>query len=422
MLVRSELSVDVRATATCAVCSRFVQDLRKTRAIPSTCLGMRDALNRRMDFKKLRFSIAVALSVVTIAACKSNAKDAENNANVAPAVPVPSGVTAPSEPAAPVLDLAQARAMFKPLPARFDVPSNPPTPAQIALGRMLYYENRLSKAQELSCNSCHQLDKGGVDGVQFSSGHKGQLGGRNSPTVFNAAGQVAQFWDGRAPTVEEQAKGPILNPVEMAMPDPAHVLKVLRSIPGYVTAFKQAFPADKDPISYDNFGKAVGAFERGLVTPTAFDEFLAGKDDALSPQARDGLARFMSTGCATCHNGVLVGGAMYMKLGVVTPYQNQKDQGRFDLTKNEGERMFFKVPTLRNVAVTAPYYHDGSIADLPTAIKTMAQLQLGKTLSDADTASIVTFLQTLSGPVAADYITKPVLPPSGRTTPKPDPS
>ena len=377
-------------------------------------LGTRNAANSAMGSIKLGvpISVAVTLAFSVVVGCKSKPKAAVE--------PAPSVVTAPVAAAAPTLDLVQARAIFKPLPTRFDSATNQATPAKIALGRMLYYETRLSKAQELSCNSCHQLDKGGVDGVQFSTGHKSQLGGRNSPTVFNAAGQVAQFWDGRAPTVEEQAKGPILNPVEMAMPDPAHVLVVLRSIPGYVAAFKQAFPADKDPISYDNFGNAIGAFERGLVTPTAFDAFVAGKDDALSPAARDGLALFMTTGCATCHNGVLVGGAMYMKLGVTAPYQNQKDQGRYDLTKNEADRMFFKVPTLRNVAATAPYYHDGSVTDLTTAVQTMAQLQLGKTLSASDTASIISFLQSLSGSVAADYIAKPMLPPSGATTPKPD--
>lgn len=318
------------------------------------------------------------------------------------------------------LDLEQVRALFAPLPSRFDTPDNPATPPKIALGRMLYFDPRLSKAQELSCASCHDLARGGADNAQFSKGHKGKLGGRNAPTVFNAAGQIAQFWDGRAPTVEEQAKGPVLNPVEMAMPDPAYVTTVLRSMPDYVSAFAAAFPGEKDPITYDNFGRAIGAFERGLATPTRFDELLAGKSDALDPPEQAGLAVFMRTGCATCHRGPLLGGTMYMKVGLVEPYTNTTDQGRFAITKQDADRMFFKVPSLRNVADTPPYFHDGAIADLPTAVATMGRLQLGKKLTEAEKASIITFLRTLSGKPAADYIAKPKLPASGPHTPKPD--
>jgi cytochrome c peroxidase len=352
------------------------------------------------------------LAGAALVACKSDK----------PAPPGPVSAPAPPAvaPAAPVLDVAQARATFAPLPARFDAPSAPASAAQIALGRMLYFENRLSKGQDLSCASCHRLDGGGVDNEQFSRGHKGQRGGRNAPTVFNAAGQIAQFWDGRAADVEAQAKGPVLNPVEMAMPDQGHVVTVLKSMPAYTLAFEAAFPGEADPVTYDNFGRAVGAFERGLTTPTEFDRFLAGADDALAPPVRDGLARFIATGCTTCHNGPLVGGSMYMKLGMVEPYANAQDQGRFDLTKNEADRMVFKVPSLRNVADTRPYFHDGAVADLPTAIRQMGRLQLGKQLSDDDVASIARFLQALSGAPPPAYIAKPPLPPSGPTTPKPD--
>lgn len=324
------------------------------------------------------------------------------------------------EPPPPELDLAQVRAVFTPLPLRFDTPANPATPEKIALGRMLYFDARLSKGQDLSCASCHDLDRGGADVGAFSKGHQGKLGGRNAPSVYNAAGQIAQFWDGRAPTVEEQAKGPVLNPVEMAMPDPAYVTNVLHSIPGYATAFANAFPGEADPITYDNLGRAIGAFERGLVTPTRFDALLAGNDDALAPAERAGLALFVRTGCASCHHGALVGGTIYMKLGVVEPYGNAKDQGRFDLTKRADDRMVFKVPSLRNVAETSPYFHDGSITDLPTAVKTMARLQLGVALTDGDATSIVTFLHALSGKPAADYIARPELPSSSSRTPKPD--
>ncbi|MCX5746539.1 MAG: c-type cytochrome [Proteobacteria bacterium] len=357
--------------------------------------------------------LSFGLAMATLAACERKKVEP-------PPSPAATTTTAPPATVRPTFDPVAARATFKPLPARFDSPTNPATPARIALGRMLYLDARFSKAQELSCASCHKLDQGGVDNARFSTGHKGQLGGRNAPTVFNAAGQVAQFWDGRAADVEEQAKGPVLNPVEMAMPDPAYVLRVLRSIPGYVTAFAQAFPGEPDAITYDNFGRAIGAFERGLVTPTRFDAFLAGDDAALTGAERDGLARFMATGCTTCHTGALLGGSMYMKLGLVAPYENTKDQGRFDLTKSEADRMVFKVPTLRNVADTAPYFHDGGIADLPTAVRTMGRLQLGKQLADEEVDAIVGFLKTLSGAPAADYIATPKLPPSGPRTPPPD--
>lgn len=363
-----------------------------------------------------RFVAAGLVLIVSLLGCKREGKHAAPTLSGA-ATPGPVATMATVK--AP-LDPAQVHALFTPLPSRFETPANPATPEKIALGRMLYFDPRLSKGHDLSCASCHNLEKGGADVGRFSKGHKGQLGGRNAPTVFNAAGQIAQFWDGRAPSVEEQAKGPVLNPVEMAMPDPAYVTNVVKSIPGYVKAFSQAFPGQKDPITYDNFGRAIGAFERGLVTPTRFDALLAGKDDALGSAEREGLAQFLRMGCADCHNGPLVGGSMYMKLGLFGPYENTKDQGRFDLTKDEADRMYFKVPILRNVADTAPYFHDGSIPDLATAVKTMARLQLGKPVSDGEVASIVTFLRTLSGTPTAGYIAKPKLPPSGPKTPKPD--
>jgi cytochrome c peroxidase len=363
---------------------------------------------------RLAFTLLVAAS--TLGACEREPRRAP---------PPAAAITPPAAAAvtvAPTLDLKLARRLFQPLPSRFDNPANPATPAKIALGRMLYFEPRLSKAQDLSCASCHRLDKGGVDNERFSKGHRGQLGGRNAPTVFNAAGQLAQFWDGRAPDVEAQATGPVLNPVEMAMPSPDHVLRVLRSIPGYVTAFAAAFPGQASPITPDNFGRAIGAFERGLVTPTRFDDLLAGNDRALDASERDGLARFISVGCVGCHAGVLVGGAMYMKLGLVQPYATAKDQGRFDLTKLEADRMFFKVPSLRNVADTAPYFHDGSIADLPTAVREMGRLQLGKVLGPQDVGAIVLFLRTLSGAPPKDYVVAPRLPTAGPKTPRADPS
>ena len=207
--------------------------------------------------------------------------------------------------------------MFKPLPAEAPAKDNELTAAKIDLGRMLYYETRISKNGKMSCNSCHMLDKYGQDNRPFSPGHEGKLGGRSSPTTYNAALHIAQFWDGRAPSVEEQAKGPVLNPVEMGMPSADFVVQVLRSIPGYVEAFKAAFPGETDPVTYENFGRAVGAFERKLLTPSRFDDYLKGDKKALTAQEVKGYETFAKTGCVTCHNGPAIGGAMYQKLGLV---------------------------------------------------------------------------------------------------------
>lgn len=308
---------------------------------------------------------------------------------------------------------------FKPLPERFESDTNPITESKVKLGRMLYYENRLSLNQEISCNSCHDLAKYGVDNEATSPGHKKQRGGRNSPTVYVAAGHTAQFWDGRAQTVEDQAKGPILNPIEMAMPDPDGVLKVLKSIPEYPKLFKEAFPEAKEPVTYDNLAKAIGAFERQLVTPSRWDKFLRGDQAALTDAEKAGFAKFAKLGCPTCHNGVNVGGAQYQKLGLVKPYPDQSDLGRFEVTKNDGDKMFFRVPTLRNVEKTAPYFHKGQIATLEDAVKTMAHHQLGMDLKDDEIKSVVTWLKCLTGEIPASYIAKPELPPSTDKTPKP---
>lgn len=312
-------------------------------------------------------------------------------------------------------------AMFKPLPAAMESKDNPITDAKVELGRMLYFDPRLSKNQDVSCNSCHDLEAYGVDGKDVSTGHKGQKGSRNSPTVYNAAAQIAQFWDGRAADVEAQAKGPVLNPVEMAMVDEAHVVAVLKSIPAYVAAFKKAFPEAKDAVTYDDLGKAIGAFERKLLTPSRWDKFLGGDKTALTGDEKAGFNTFVESGCVTCHNGPYLGGAMYQKAGLLKPWQNQKDQGRFDVTKADVDKLVFKVPVLRNIEKTAPYFHDASAKTLEEAVKTMASLQVGKTLKDAEVQSIVTFLKTLTGDLPKAYIVKPTLPESTPKTPKPDP-
>jgi cytochrome c peroxidase len=271
--------------------------------------------------------------------------------------------------------------MFQPLPESVPSSANPSTEEKTYLGRMLYYEPRLSKSQEISCNTCHLLDKYGADGQATSDGHKGMKGDRNSPTVYNAAGHFVQFWDGRAADVEEQAKGPIMNPVEMAMPSQKQVLAVLKSMPEYVDSFKRAFPGEKDPINYENMAKAIGAFERKLITPSRWDKFLRGDSQALTNEEKAGFNLFMETGCQACHSGVYLGGSMYQKLGLVKAWPETSDPGREKVTKNESDRMLFKVPGLRNIAETNPYYHNGKVQTLEEAVSGMAEYQLGKTLN-----------------------------------------
>ena len=326
---------------------------------------------------------------------------------------------AEKKPAALTPDAPQLKA-FAPLPAVMESAANPLTEEKIKLGRILYYDPRLSKGHDLSCNSCHLLDQYGVDGKPTSDGHRGKRGDRNSPTVYNAGGHIAQFWDGRAADLEEQAKGPILNPVEMAMPDEKYVLGVLKSMPEYVELFKAAFPGESDPVTYDNVAKAIGAFERKLVTPSRWDKFVQGDAAALTEAELAGLQEFLSAGCQTCHMGPYVGGSLFQKLGVLKPWPDQSDTGRHRVTGSETDRMMFKVPSLRNIAKTGPYFHDGKTASLEEAVGLMAEYELGKQLSPEQVSAIVTFLNALTGEIPTDYIAKPELPPSSSKTPKPD--
>lgn len=361
-------------------------------------------------------SLGVIAALLLAAAC--------NKSEPAKTEPVKAQEPAPVQSAAvlkPEIDGAVLAAFGK-LPKSIDRKEGAASDAEVALGRMLYFEERLSKNHDLSCNSCHDLGKHGVDGKPFSPGHKGQLGGRNSPTVYNAAGRHAQFWDGRAADVEEQALGPIMNPVEMAMPTEKRVVDTLKSMPEYVEAFAKAFPGEKDAVTFKNVGKAIGAFERGLVTPSKWDRFLDGDKEALSDDEKAGFKKFVETGCTSCHMGPYVGGSMFQKLGLVKAWPSDKDLGRFDVTKNDADKMMFSVPTLRNIAKTAPYFHDGSVETLDEAVRLMARHQLGKELSDAEVKSIVSWLETLTGNLPTEYIAKPELPPSTKKTPKPDPS
>ena len=310
---------------------------------------------------------------------------------------------------------------FAALPAVMPAEAGPPADAMVALGRTLYFDPRLSKSQTISCNSCHALDKYGVDGQPTSTGFHAQHGTRNSPSVYNAAAQFVQFWDGRSPNVEEQAKGPILNPVEMAMDSPEAVVVVLKSMPEYVAAFRQAFPGYPDPVTFNNAAQAIGAFERKLVTPSRWDQFLNHEESALSPEEKGGFNVFVEEGCATCHSGRLVGGETYQKLGIVKPYPDASDPGRYDVTKSEADRMVFKIPSLRNVVMTAPYFHNGKVATLQQAVAEMAEFQLGKKLSGERVDAIIIWLKSLTGGLPAEYLKAPELPKSTAKTPKPAP-
>jgi cytochrome c peroxidase len=299
--------------------------------------------------------------------------------------------------------------LFGGMPQVMESPDNPLTEAKIDLGRTLYYEPRMSVSNNISCNSCHVLDEYGVDGLATSPGHDGTFGARNSPTVYNAALHLAQFWDGREPTVETQAKGPILNPVEHGMPTAAAVEEVLRAIPEYRPLFEAAFPGQDEPVTFDNAALAIGAFERKLVTRGSWDDWLMGDGNAITVQERRGLETFTEVGCTACHMGPNLGGALYQKIGLIEAYPT-KDRGRAEITGNQEEENYFKVPALRNVAETGPYLHDGSVVSLEETVRLMARHQLGRTLTDEQVADVVAFLKKLTGKLPTEYIAKPKLP------------
>ncbi|MDE3214305.1 MAG: cytochrome-c peroxidase, partial [Bacteroidota bacterium] len=301
--------------------------------------------------------------------------------------------------------MKMAQSNFKILPDTAENPANPLTPAKINLGKVLYFDTRLSKTGKNSCNTCHNLETYGVDNLATSIGDAGKNGARNSPTVFNAAIQNMQFWDGRASDVEEQAGMPILNPVEMAIPHKGFLVSRLKSIPLYQELFKAAYPDQKDPISYENLQKAIGAFERTLLTPSRFDKYMGGDSNALTLEEKQGLRTFMTLGCITCHNGVGIGGGTLQKFGLVTDFRTYTgssltDEGRKQVTGKEQDKDVFKVPELRNVAGTYPYFHDGRIAKLDTAVKIMGKTQLNQNLSNSQIQEIVSFLNSLSGEVS----------------------
>ena len=320
--------------------------------------------------------------------------------------------------------LTRARQQFQPIPTTPpELPGNATSPAKVELGKMLYFDPRLSASYTISCNSCHNLGLGGADAEPTSIGHRWQHGGRNAPTVLNAVFNHAQFWDGRAKDLEQQAGGPIVNPVEMASPE-LHVAEQLRGIPGYGDAFAKAFPGEPDLITLGNVQKAIALFEATLITPGApFDRFLKGDANALLPAQKEGLTLFIDRGCASCHNGINVGGGIYAPFGVVEkPGANilpPADKGRLMVTKTASDEYVFKVPTLRNIVLTAPYFHSGQAWDLRQAVAVMGASQLGIQLSTDDVDKITAFLDSLTG--EQPKVTYPVLPPSVGATPRPQP-
>lgn len=293
------------------------------------------------------------------------------------------------------------------------------TPADIGkveLGKKLFFEPRLSKSGFLSCNSCHNLSTGGADNLPSSIGHNWQIGPINSPTVLNAKYNIAQFWDGRAKDLKEQAGGPIANPGEMAATHEL-AIDVLKSMPAYIKEFKSLYGGGE--INIDKVTDAIAAFEETLTTPNSrFDMWLRGDANAISKKELDGYNLFKDKGCISCHNGIAVGGATFQKFGVVKPYKDTKTLGRYNVTKNDSDKYVFKVPTLRNIELTAPYFHDASTWDLKEAVNIMAELQLGLKLASDEQEKIVAFMKTLTG--EQPKIVYPVLPPSTRDTPKPD--
>lgn len=291
-------------------------------------------------------------------------------------------------------------------------------PAMVELGKKLFFDPRLSKSGFISCNSCHNLSMGGSDNIKTSIGHNWNQGPINAPTVLNSSMNLAQFWDGRAANLKAQAGGPIANPGEMGFTHELAV-EVLQSIPAYVAEFKSAFGSDK--VTIDEVTTAIAAFEETLVTPNSrFDKWLKGDKTALNADEAAGYKLFKDSGCVACHNGPAVGGNSYQKMGVVEPYKTtNKAEGRIAVTGKDADRFNFKVPTLRNVALTYPYFHDGGAATLKDAVNTMAKIQLGKKFTDAENAKVVAFLKTLTGDQPS--IMLPILPPSTDSTPRPQP-
>jgi cytochrome c peroxidase len=313
--------------------------------------------------------------------------------------------------------LNQAKQIFGSLPQVMVSDKNPVTPEKVKLGKMLFYESRISADGTVSCVRCHPFGLYAADGLTKAIGNNCKVNPRNAPTVLNAAVQIAAHWIGNRTSVEDQAKQSVIGPPSFGMPSYEAVEKKLKEIRGYAPLFGEAYPGEKDPISADNFAKAVAAFERTLVTASPFDAFVKGDQTALTENQKRGLKTFIETGCTMCHSRAYLGGQMYQKFGVFEPYwQHTKskeiDEGRYVVTKDESDKYVFKVPILRNVEMTSPYFHDGSVGRLRDAIWIMGKVQLVKTLADQQVEEISLFLKCLTGQIPDDVLKVPLLPPS----------
>ncbi|MCK0069451.1 cytochrome-c peroxidase [Kordiimonas laminariae] len=288
-----------------------------------------------------------------------------------------------------------ARRLFGPLPATMPGSQND-TLERIALGRALYFETALSANRTQSCESCHTLKHGGpgTDNLPTSFGALGEFGRRNSPTVWNAGFQSSQFWDGRARNLKDQAKSPLLNPLEMALSSEEEAVERLSEL-GYGPQFAEAYPNSDTALTFENILESLAAFQRTLITTDRFDAFMKGDDTAMTDTEKQGLRTFIKIGCSRCHTGPLMGGKLFAKMGLRNPYPNKEDKGRAEITGKKFHEFVFKVPTLRNVSQTAPYFHDGAVASLDRAVKDTAWHQVGLKISDQQTAEVVAFLKTL---------------------------
>lgn len=343
--------------------------------------------------KKIIVSVVISFFVI-ITACVQNEQPSEKQ-------------EATKDPDTELLKSAQT--LFQPISS---VEFEEPDPAMVKLGKYLFFDKRLSGENNISCNSCHNLNTFGVDNEQFSLGDDGSMGGRNSPTVFHAALHKMQFWDGRAKDVEEQAAGPILNPIEHNIKDKQELVDRLKGVEMYQDMFAEAFHQDQNPITFDNTTRAIGAFERTLMPESRFDKYLEGDVNALSAEEKKGLEVFINTGCITCHSGVALGGQLLQKFGLFEDYWKQTDSekidyGLFDVTQNEMDKFFFKVPGLRNITHTWPYFHDGSVKDLNKAVKIMGKLQRNIDMTDEQVNDIVVFLNSLTADIPEEVKKNP---------------
>jgi cytochrome c peroxidase len=374
-------------------------------------------------FYKQLFAVVISSGLLTVAGCSKQEQDS-NNAGTDNTPPSTATAQHADDQAANV-DNSGAQAVATQAGQLRNEPIKPiemlavTAPEQVDLGRMLWFDTRLSKSGSLSCNSCHDLAKGGTDNIPTSIGHGWAEGPINSPTVLNSSFSLAQFWDGRAKDLKEQAGGPIANPLEMASSH-EHVVKVLNSIPKYQTLFHKAFNSNSD-ITIEQATTAITQFEDTLVTPNAaFDLWLKGDDAALTAQELKGYELFKSSGCVACHNGEAIGGGSFQKFGVFEQYTTQNlSEGRYAVTGKEQDKGWFKVPTLRNIELTYPYFHDGKVNSLAEAVNIMGRIQLNREFTTAETTDMVAFLKTLTG--VQPKIEYPILPPSNDNTPLPEP-